>query len=380
MKIRVKLLLVLLSGVLFAASAFVTVSDQPFTLEQLRQLYSQPTSQWPKPDVDPGIQNFRELGPRPDPKFPKDNPYSEKKAELGKLLFFDPRLSVSGQIACASCHEPQLGWGDGKQVSLGHDRQPGKRNAMTLLNVWNAEQLFWDGRANSLEHQMRFPLQDRVEMNHELAQMEKNLNKIKGYQVLFKEVFGKEKFTMQEIAQALTTFERTIVSRKSRFDRFLEGKKNELTDLEIKGLHLFRTKARCINCHNGPLFTDNQFHNVGLTYYGRKYEDLGRYHVTKRAEDVGKFRTPSLRDVAYSAPYFHNGLFPTLEGALNMYNAGMPNLQPKTDAEKADTLFPKTSPHLKPLGLTEEEKQAVLAFLGAISSVQQRIAQPELPQ
>ncbi|MFB9863708.1 cytochrome-c peroxidase [Rufibacter immobilis] len=377
---RTKLYLLALSGVFFLGSAFVTLTDQPFTLEQLRQLYSQPTSQWPKPDVDPDIKNFQELGVRPDPKFPKDNPYSEKKAELGKFLFFDPRLSVSGQIACASCHEPQLGWGDGKQVSLGHDRQPGKRNAMTLLNVWNNEHLFWDGRANSLEHQVRFPVQDRVEMNHELAQMEKNLNKIKGYQVLFKEAFGKEKFTIQEIAQALTTFERTIVSRKSRFDRFLEGKKNELTDLEIKGLHLFRTKARCINCHNGPLFTDNQFHNVGLTYYGRKYEDLGRYHVTKRAEDVGKFRTPSLRDVVYTAPYFHNGLFPTLDGTLNMYNMGMPNLKPTTQAQKADTLFPKTSSHLKPLGLSEDEKQAVIAFLGAISSVQQRINQPELPQ
>ncbi|MGV3539881.1 MAG: cytochrome-c peroxidase [Rufibacter sp.] len=377
---RTKIYLLLVSVVVFAATAFVTASDQEFTLEQLRKLYSGPTSQWPKPEVDPDIQNFQELGTRPDPKFPKENPYSEKKAELGKLLFFDPRLSSSGQIACASCHEPQLGFADGKQVSLGHDRQPGKRNAMSLLNVWYAEQLFWDGRANSLEHQLRFPIQDKLEMNNEIAQVAKRLNKIKGYRALFKEVFGNEKFTEKEIAQALATFERTIVSRKTRFDRFIEGKENELTDQELKGLHLFRTKARCINCHNGPLFTDNQFHNVGLTYYGRKYEDLGRYNLTKRAEDVGKFRTPSLRDVAATAPYFHNGLFPTLEGTLNMYNVGMPNLKPKTEAEKADTLFPKTSHHLKPLGLTDEEKQAVIAFLGAITSVQQRINQPELPQ
>ncbi|MOA19415.1 Methylamine utilization protein MauG precursor [compost metagenome] len=144
-------------------------------------------------------------------------------------------------------------------------------------------------------------------------------------------------------------------------------------------MHLFRTKARCVNCHNGPLFTDNQFHNLGLTYYGREYEDLGRYEVTKLPEDVGKFKTPSLRDVMRTRPWFHNGLFDDMDGVLNMYNNGMPQPKPKPEQEN-DPLFPKTSPHIKKLGLTKEERDAVVAFLDAISSSPFRILPPDLPK
>jgi cytochrome c peroxidase len=144
-------------------------------------------------------------------------------------------------------------------------------------------------------------------------------------------------------------------------------------------LHVFRTQARCINCHNGPLFSDNQFHNIGLTYYQRKYEDLGRYKVTRKKEDVGKFKTPSLRDVAHTSPWMHNGIFDDLGGIVNLYNSGMP-MPAITEAQKKDTLFPKTSVHIKKLNLNAEQRKDLVAFLGAISTNPLRIRNPELPK
>lgn len=338
-----------------------------YSIAELRAMYSSGNSEnWPKAHVDSTVVNFREIGALPPMPYPDNNPYSKEKRELGKMLFFDPRLSGSGQISCASCHDPQLGWGDGKRVSHGHDRQAGIRNAKTLLNIGYAEQLFWDGRAKTLEEQAEFPVLDAKEMHNDVAKMTKKIAKIKGYAPLFEAAFGDKKVTKERIFQAIATFERTIVSRKSRFDKFVEGDAQQLTDQEIHGLHLFRTKARCINCHNSPLFSDDQFHNAGLTYYSRKYEDLGLYNLTKNPQDVGKFRTPSLRDIAYTAPYMHNGLFPHLRGVLNMYNAGMPNVPPKGE-QVHDPLYPKTSDLLKKLELTEEELQALEAFLKSIS-------------
>lgn len=156
----------------------------------------------------------------------------------------------------------------------------------------------------------------------------KRIAEINGYKELFKAAFGDEKVTNDRITKAIATFERTILSPKNRFDKFISGKSDELTDQEIEGLHLFRTKARCINCHNTAYFSDNKFHNIGLTYYGREYEDLGLYNTTKLAKNVGEFKTPSLREVPQNAPYMHNGLFPTIRGVINMYNAGMFHFQP----------------------------------------------------
>ncbi|WP_346320850.1 cytochrome c peroxidase [Chitinophaga sp. YIM B06452] len=347
--------------------------------DSLRQLYARPTAQWPKPDIDSNIV-WKELGLRPNAPVAEDSSL-KPMAELGRQLFFDPRLSGSNQISCGSCHEPELGWTNGRSTAVGHDHRTGERNVPTLLNVWATTPLFWDGRVKTLEDQALSPIGNEVEMHQGVDKLPSKLSAIPGYKKEFSKIFGAKKITEQQIATALATFQRTIQSRSSRFDAFLQGREKALSDLEIEGLHLFRTKARCMNCHNGPLFTDNKFHNIGLTYYKRKYEDLGLYNVTRKPEDVGKFKTPGLRDIVITRPYMHVGLFDDLEGVINIYNAGGGHpRRKKTPEEEKDPLYPVTSSILRPLGLTPHEKEALVAFLHAISTTSYRISRPELPQ
>lgn len=346
--------------------------------DSLRGLYSGPQKNWPKPFIDSGVI-FRELGILPKSPLDLTNDSVKATVELGKKLFFDPRLSGSNQISCGSCHVPSLQWTDGRAVALGHDHQTGRRNTPGLNNIWASKFIFWDGRATSLEEQISSPISSDIEMHQDMDKLSRKIKKIKGYQRLFDSVYGEKQVTNERIMDAIATYERSLVSRSSDFDYFLKGDTKRLTDRQISGMHLFRTKARCINCHNGPLFTDNDFHNVGLTYYGRKYEDLGRYIVTRKAEDVGKFKTPSLRDVMRTRPWFHNGLFDNMDGVLNMYNNGMPRPKPRPE-QLNDPLFPQVSVHIKKLGLTQSEKEDIIAFLEAISTSPWSIRQPELPQ
>ena len=344
--------------------------------DSLRALYTRPVDQWPQPVIEPGVQ-WKELSA-----LPADSNLVAKlkdpKINLGKLLFFDPRLSGSNQISCSSCHDPDMAWTDGRTVSLGNNHLQGTRNTSTLLNIAQVKELFWDGRAASLEDQAINPIATIHEMNQEPPTIPDELEAIPGYPPLFEKVYGDKRINLDRILDAIAAFERSIASRRSRFDDFVNGKYKQLSDEEIQGLHLFRTKARCMNCHNGTYFTDNQFHNIGLTYYGRKYQDLGRYNVTKEAADVGKFRTPSLRDVMRTRPWMHNGLFDNMDGILNMYNAGMPQPKPKPD-QVNDPLFPKTDPLIKKLDLTPEEKKAIVAFLDAITGVPYKMDRPQLP-
>lgn len=327
--------------------------------------YKQSVDKWPKPWIFPKVQHT-ELAPMPSVVFPKDNPYSKEKEKLGKLLFFDPKLSASGQIACANCHSPEHGWADGNRVSFGHNRKTGKRNSPTILNVAFYKTLFWDGRAKSLEDQVLGPIVSPVEMAADIGKTVNKFKSIQEYKKLFSEAFDDKRVSVNNIAKAIATFERTITSRESRFDKFMKGDYKALTKAEIRGLHIFRTKGRCMNCHHGPLLTDNKFHNLGLTYYKRKYQDMGRYNVTKKKEDVGKFRTPGLRDLLHTKPYMHNGIF-NLRGIINMYSAGMPRPKPKKGQEN-DPLFPVTSPLIKKLNLSKQEKADLIQFLGALSS------------
>lgn len=356
--------------------------EPEFSISELKALYSSGDYQkWPKPEVDSIVytQGFEDIGLLGKPEFPENNPYSEEKAELGKVLFFDPRLSKSGQISCANCHDPELNWGDARRVSYGEGRLQGNRNAPSLMNIAYAKVFFWDGRAATLEDQASFPIKDAKEMNFHIDLATKRLNKIKGYKPYFKKAFSKEKLTQDDILKAIATFERTLISPKSKFDRFIEGDSTQLTNRQVQGLHLFRTKARCINCHNTANFSDNKFHNIGLTYYGREYEDLGRYNVTGKAENVGEFKTQSLRGATQNAPYMHNGLFPNLRGILNIYNAGMP--QPKRkEHQQNDTLFPTTSKLIKKLNLNKSELDALEDFIGSLSSGAYRMRPPVLPQ
>lgn len=341
--------------------------------DALRAAYSLPRDQWPKPTLDPGVEH-RELGPVPAPVHPSDNPHSKAKADLGKLLFFDARLSGSKQLACASCHEPELGWSDGRTVSFGNEREPLKRNAPSLNNAAHRTSLFWDGRAPTLEAQAAEVILNPHEMEGSPPDIVAALSADTNIVAAFRAAFGDTNIVFARIPEALATYQRTIVSRPSEFERFLSGKTNALSDAAVRGLHLFRTQARCLNCHNGPLLTDEKFHDLGLSYYGRELEDLGRYRVTTNAADVGAFRTPSLRNVARTAPYMHNGLF-DLDGVINLYNAGMPTLKRK-EHQKNDPLFPTKSHLLQPLGLTSEEKADLKAFLESLTETRLRVPPP----
>lgn len=346
--------------------------------DTLRFLYSLPADKWPKPTIDSGVR-WTELGVIPDSPLKPHLDSLKHVIALGKTLFFDPRLSGSNQIACASCHIPDLSWSDGRARSVGHDMQTNKRNSPTILNTWFYKELFWDGRSKSLEDQAFSPINSETEMHSDMSEMIMKLRRLEGYKPLFKAAYGREEISPETVTQAIAVFERTLTSRKADFDDFLLGKKDAMSDAALRGLHLFRTKARCMNCHNGALLSDNQFHNIGLTYYQREYEDLGRYKVTHKAEDVGRFRTPSLRDVIRTRPWMHNGLFDNIDGIMNMYSAGMPQPKPKPE-QVGDTLFPKTDKLIKKLDLTKEEKQDIIAFLNAITSEPYKMKAPELPK
>lgn len=344
--------------------------------DSLRTLYSRPIKEWPIPTIDSGVkwQEFRSL-PKLDTNYFKL--IEDPKVKLGKILFFDPILSGSNQISCSSCHSPQMSWADHLTVPIGHDHLQGTRNTISLLNVYARKSFFWDGRTATLEEQALEPIEAHNEMAMDLTKLVPKLKSIAPYRELFEAAFGDEDFSMPEIMSALAAFQRTLVSRRSRFDEFLDGRYDALTDQEINGLHLFRTKARCMNCHYGEFLTDEAFHNIGLTYYKRKYEDLGRFNVTKKTEDVGKFRTPSLRDVINTRPWMHNGLFDNMIGILNIYNSGMIMTNPRTAEEHADPMFPITDPLLKPLELSKEEIESIVAFLNAITATKYRMERPE---
>ena len=356
---------------------------QGVDFQALRKAYSKPRTLWPKAHVDESV-DFVELGLLPPIQHPAESPYSDAVYKLGYTLFNDGKLSASGQIACASCHDPDLGWGDGKRVSFGHDRQTGMRNAPTIENVGFLKAFFWDGRAASLEQQALMPIQDPVEMAFNLEDLVERLAGDASYVTLFENAYGENSLSATNIAKALASFQRTIKSRKSDFDYFLmslsendtakqQRYSRKLSDDALWGLDLFRRKARCVNCHHGPRFTDDNFHNLGLTWYKREYEDLGRYNVTGDPKDVGKFKTPSLRGVMNTKPWMHNGLFSSMEGILNIYNNGGVPTQPDED----DPLSPITSSLLQKLDLSDAEINALVAFLEAITAPPARVPKPE---
>jgi len=221
--------------------------------------------------------------------------------------------------------------------------------------------LFWDGRSPTLEDQALHPFVDPVEMATSHARIVESIKSDGVYGDMFAAAFGDREISIQRISYALASFQRSLRPRVSKFDRFVDGRA-QLTDQELRGLHLFRTKAGCANCHNGPLLSDQKYHNIGLSYYGRELQDLGRYEATRDPADIGKFRTASLRNIRRSAPYMHNGVMPELSGVVTFYNAGGARPRPRED-QKDDPHFPQTDPLLAPLNLTAEEREALVAFL-----------------
>ncbi len=353
-------------------------------INYLRGIYAQPdASKWPAPQLDSLVDRntFEDIGLLKEVTFPENNPYSSAKKELGKMLFFDARLSKSGQIACASCHNPELAWTDNSTRSFGHNRQTGKRNSMPIINSAYAHSLFWDGRASTLEHQAQFPIPDALEINTGLDIAVENINAIIAYKPLFEKAYGDSAVNLDRILKAIATYERTIVSPKSKFDRFISGEKNLFTDQEVRGMHLFRTKAQCINCHNTGYFSDNKFHNDGQALFGTKDEDFGRYYVTGNKEDLGKFRTPSLRETSKTGPWMHHGHFPSLLDVVEYYNLGNPApIQAKYLGVGRDSLIPITSPMLKRLHLDRQEVFDLIAFLETLSTKTARVNLINMPK
>ncbi len=350
-----------LQGHAHDATAAPCAAGKRWDLPCLRQAYAGPIASWPRPQVPDGmapaeLASVSAIAPPP---------VAPGVAALGQRLFGDPRLSRSNAVACISCHNPAHAFADSRRVSVGHEGRPGQRNTPGLLGVAQLKALFWDGRAASLEVQALGPLRHADEMAMDVPALAAKLARLDDYNKQFDAAFGQAGgVTLARILSALAGYQRTLLPPATRFDAFMEGERTVLNDRELLGLHLFRTKARCMTCHSGALLTDQQFHNLGLAFYGRKkYEDLGRYLVTGQAQDVGKFRTPSLRGVAQSGPWMHNGLFPQLAGVLNMYNAGMSRPAPRNAEQAQDPKFPVTSPLLQRLQLTPGEITALKSFL-----------------
>lgn len=288
-----------------------------------------------------------------DVMIPADNPMSREKVELGRALYFDKRLSADDTVACATCHAPANGFTDNLPVSSGIKGQKGGRSAPTVINRAFSDVQFWDGRAATLEAQAKGPITNPIEMgipNHDVAV--KKIAAIKGYAEWFKKVFGKD-VNIDDMARAIAAFERTVVSGNSKYDRYQVGDKKALSAGEKRGLDIFEGKGNCIRCHGGANFTDEEYHNIGVGMSATN-PDLGRYVVTKKEEDKGAFKTPTLRDISATAPYMHDGSDKTLMDVVEFYDKG--------GAANANL-----SKRVEKLGLTAQEKKDLVAFMEALS-------------
>jgi cytochrome c peroxidase len=302
----------------------------------------------------------------PRMRVPKDNPLTEEKVELGRQLYFDKRLSRDNSVSCATCHDPQQGWSNGATVATGIRGQQGGRNAPTIINAGYAFFQFWDGRAKHVEGQALGPIQNPIEMDLTLDELVERLNQVDGYRGQFQAVFGTD-VTAEGIAKAIGAFERTILSGNAPYDRFAAGDTQALSEPAKNGRELFFNKAHCSACHSGPHFTDGGFHNIGVGMNKASYDE-GRFAETGLEGDRGSFKTPSLREIAHTAPYMHDGSMATLEEVIDHYDKGGVS-NPWLDEE------------IFPLKLTEQERKDLIQFLteGLSSDKYPAATPPELP-
>ena len=335
------------------------------------------------------------LGPLPEVPVPADNPITQAKVDLGRLLFFDNRLSGDAGTSCASCHDPRLGWGDGQALSRGYAGTQHWRNSQTTVNSAFFTKLFWAGEVPSLEAQAKSAITGNLAGNGDTVMIEERLALIPEYVDRFQEAFGASQPSFDLVLKAIASFERAeMISRDSPFDEYLAGDKDALSDDAKKGLALFQGKARCIACHNGPLMSDEDYHfldlpqnklfekdplrQVALRYqhyirgvpeevYRNADSDLGLYYTTKKDSDRGRFRAPSLRYLEYTAPYMHNGVFGTIEDVIDFYDQGGGD-------------DPNQSSLIQSLNLTEDEKFELAEFLHSLSGSEIRIQTPKLPE
>jgi len=313
------------------------------------------------------VYNPKPKGIPPVP-IPDDNPQTPMKVKLGERLYFDPKLSVDGTISCASCHHPSLGFADGQMTSDGVNAQVGGRNAPTVYNSAYYATQFWDGRAMTLEDQARGPVMNPIEMANTWENVVAYLKTDTTYQRMFRQVFGGS-ITEDNAVKAIASYERTVVTWDSDYDRFIAGDTSAMTMDEVAGMDLFFGKAECANCHKAPLFFEDAFGNIGvpqvkdMDHFANDGEDvslagldLGRYYVTHNADDLGDFKTPGLRNIELTAPYMHNGIFATLEDVIAHYNS-----VPMTPVGELDEDLPTD------LDMTEEEQMQLVAFLKALT-------------
>ncbi len=285
--------------------------------------------------------------------WPADNPYSPAKAELGRLLYFDKRLSADESVSCASCHDPKFAFTDGAAVSTGIKSQKGGRSAPTILNRAYTLAQFWDGRAATLEEQAKGPMANPIEMGNTHDAIVTKLKTVAGYRPLFAKAFGSEEVNIDRIAMAIACFERTVFSGNAPYDRYKRGDKKAMTPEQVRGMSVFFDKAKCDKCHEGANFTLNMYANLGVGS-DKPEPDVGRFAVTKDPKDWGRFKTPTLRDIANTGPYMHDGSLKTLEEVVDFYDKG--GIKNKNLDE-----------NIKPLKLTDQEKKDLVAFMKALS-------------
>jgi len=273
--------------------------------------------------------------------------------QLGELLFFDPILSSDSSVSCASCHKPEFAFADNSAVSKGVNGKTGSRNAPSAMNQNARNFMFWDGRNETLEEQALGPIENPVEMNLPVSELINRLYKHELYLKYFNLIYG-EKPNRANIAKALAAFERTLETENTPFDDYM--KKDDTTEFSAsakRGQNIFNVKGKCFDCHFGPDFTGDQFRNIGL-FNGKELNDSGRFVVTRKPEDLGRFKTPGLRNIAMTAPYMHNGMHKTLREVIDYYNEPDKFI---SNSFNRDTLL------RKPLGLTEQEKKDLENFL-----------------
>jgi cytochrome c peroxidase len=344
-------------------TATFPASPAPEDFADLRRAYGRKIDEWPRPVLSDGVtfQEFSplEISPRPTGR-------EAQKARLGARLFRDPQLSGSGQIACESCHNPQLGFGDGLMRAVGHDRQTSRRNSPSIFSSAYRPSQFWDGRAKTLEDQIAGPLLNPIEMaNPDIVSVVSRIRSNPSYVVAFRQVYGETNITYSLMTDSIAAFEKQL-ERPTGFDRFLTGESPAPSDEFLWGLNLFRGKAGCANCHSGPLLTDEKMHNLGLTFAGRQLQDFGLYEISGIVADAGLFRTPSLRHLNQTGPYMHNGVFRSLSSVVQFYNIGGGSTAVPEGASDAHRQAAIKSPLIKPLGLTPPEINALKVFLESL--------------
>jgi cytochrome c peroxidase len=320
----------------------------------------------------PGLAQWPSVPGYAEMKYPADNAMSKEKVELGKQLYFDKRLSADGTKSCYSCHVKEKGLTDGLPTAIGAYEAKLPRAAPTMWNVGYYEALYWDGRSPTLERQVLGAMaggnmgatgqSGRPSVDDVMVK----IGQIPGYKAAFEKVFGPNSTNKENMAKAVAAFMRTIVSVDSPWFRFNRGQNpNALNASARRGWTVFDQKAKCTNCHDGLLLTDQQFHNAGIGMDAAK-PDVGRFTVSKQEKDTGAFKTPTLLDISKSAPYFHDGSAKTLEEAVDvMVNGGKKNQYLDTE-------------NLKPVTLTAAEKTDLLAFLRSLE-VKYTIPDPKLP-